>query len=305
VPSPADNPTTEEKVELGKMLYHDPRLSSTGTVSCASCHNLMLGGDDNRPNSMGVNGQTGGRSAPTVWNAAFNAVQFWDGRAASLEAQAAGPVSNPIEMGMKDWDGVVARLKAVKGYNEAFTRAFGENSISKDNATKAIAAYERTLITPNSPYDKYVLGDKAALTEQQVRGMNKFAELGCTSCHSGAAFNGAGSFQRFPVNDNAYFAAQYHFKKDKGLAEVSKNEADEHLWKVPTLRNIALTAPYFHNGSVKTLEEAVKIMGKLQLNKDLSKEEIADIVAFLEGLTGQFPKQTMPILPPTSGNTVN
>jgi cytochrome c peroxidase len=304
-PAPADNQTTEEKVELGKMLYHDPRLSSTGTVSCASCHNTMLGGEDNRANSMGVNGQTGGRSAPTVWNSAFNAVQFWDGRAPSLEAQAAGPVTNPIEMGMKDWDAVVARLKTIKGYNKAFAKAFGDDSVSKENATKAIAAYERTLITPNSPYDQYVSGDKTALTEQQVRGMTKVAELGCTSCHSGAAFNGAGSFQKFPVHDNAYFAAQYHFKNDKGLAEVSKNEADEHLWKVPTLRNIALTAPYFHNGSVKTLEEAIKIMGKLQLDKDLSKEEIADIEAFLEGLTGQFPKQTMPVLPPTLGSTVN
>ncbi|MDO9215154.1 MAG: cytochrome-c peroxidase [Methylococcales bacterium] len=304
-PAPADNPTTEEKVELGKMLYHDPRLSSTGTVSCASCHNTMLGGEDNRPNSMGVNGQTGGRSAPTVWNSAFNAVQFWDGRAASLEAQAAGPVTNPIEMGMKDWDAVVATLKTIKGYNQAFAKAFGDNSITKDNATKAIAAYERTLITPNSPYDQYVSGDKAALTEQQIRGMNKVAELGCTSCHSGAAFNGAGAFQQFPVHDNEYFAAQYHFKKDKGLAEVTKKETDEHLWKVPTLRNIALTAPYFHNGSVGTLDEAVKIMAKVQLDKELSKEEIADIVAFLDGLTGQFPKQTMPVLPPTSGKTVN
>lgn len=304
-PAPADNPTTEEKVELGKMLYHDPRLSSTGTVSCSSCHNTMLGGEDNRANSMGVNGQTGGRSAPTVWNSAFNAVQFWDGRAPSLEAQAAGPVTNPIEMGMKDWDAVVARLKTIKGYNQAFAKAFGDNSVSKENATKAIAAYERTLITPNSPYDQYVSGDKTALTEQQVRGMNKVAELGCTSCHSGAAFNGAGAFQTFPIHENAYFSAQYHFKKDKGLAEVTKNEADEGLWKVPTLRNIALTAPYFHNGSVKTLEEAIKIMGKLQLDKDLSKEEVADIEAFLEGLTGQFPKQTMPTLPPTLGNTVN
>lgn len=304
-PAPADNPTTEEKVELGKMLYHDPRLSSTGTVSCASCHNTMLGGEDNRPNSMGVNGQTGGRSAPTVWNAAFNAVQFWDGRAPSLEAQAAGPVTNPIEMGMKDWDEVVARLKTIKGYNEAFAKVFGDNSVSKDNATKAIAAYERTLITPNSPYDKYVGGEKDALTEQQVRGMNKMAELGCTSCHSGAAFNGAGAFQKFPVHDNPYFAAQYHFKKDKGLAEVSKKEEDEHFWKVPTLRNIALTAPYFHNGSVKTLDEAIKIMAKLQLDKDLSKEEVADIEAFLEGLTGQFPKQSMPALPGTPGKTVN
>jgi len=304
-PAPADNPTTAEKIELGQMLYHDPRLSSTGTVSCASCHNTMLGGEDNRPNSMGVNGQTGGRSAPTVWNAAFNKVQFWDGRAASLEEQAAGPVTNPIEMGMKSWDDVVARLKSIEGYQRAFEQAFGKDSISKDNATKAIAAYERTLITPNSPYDKYVEGDKAALTEQQVRGMEKVAELGCTHCHSGPAFNGGGMFQRFPINSNGYFEAQYHFKKDKGLAEVTKNEADEHLWKVPTLRNVALTAPYFHNGSVKTLDKAVTLMAKLQLGKDLSKEEVADIVAFLNGLTGEFPKQKMPVLPGTPGTTFN
>jgi len=304
-PAPADNPTTEAKVELGQMLYHDPRLSSTGTVSCASCHNTMLGGEDNRPNSMGVNGQTGGRSAPTVWNAAFNTVQFWDGRAGSLEEQAAGPVTNPIEMGMKSWDDVVARLKSIEGYQQAFEQAFGKDSISKDNATKAIAAYERTLITPNSPYDKYVEGDKSAMTEQQVRGMEKAVELGCTSCHSGPAFNGAGAFQRFPVNTNAYFEAQYHFSKDNGLAEVTKKPADEHMWKVPTLRNVALTAPYFHNGSVKTLDKAVTLMAKLQLGKDLSKEEVADIVAFLGALTGEFPKQKMPTLPGTPGSTFN
>jgi cytochrome c peroxidase len=304
-PAPEDNPTTAEKVELGKMLYHDPRLSSTGTVACASCHNTMLGGEDNRPNSMGVNGQTGGRSAPTVWNSAFNKVQFWDGRAASLEAQAAGPVTNPIEMGMKSWDDVVARLKTIEGYNQAFEQAFGKDAISKENATKAIAAYERTLITPNSPYDKYVAGDKEALTPQQVRGMAKVEELGCTSCHSGPAFNGPGMFQQFPVIPNSYFEAQYHFKKDKGLAEVTKNPADENLWKVPTLRNIALTAPYFHNGSIPTLEKAVTIMAQVQLGKDLSKEEVADIVAFLNALTGEFPKQSMPKLPGTPGTTFN
>jgi len=304
-PAPADNPTTAEKVALGRMLYHDPRLSSTGTLSCASCHNTMAGGEDNRAGSIGVNGHIGGRSAPTVWNAAFNTVQFWDGRAESLEAQAAGPVTSPNEMGMKSWDEVVVRLKAIEGYQSAFTKAFGKNSVSKDNTTKAIAAYERTLITPNSPYDNYVKGDKSALTEQQIRGMEKIAELGCTSCHSGAAFNGAGTFQKFPVNDNGYFEAKYDFKKDKGLAEVTKKETDEHLWKVPTLRNIALTAPYFHNGSVKTLEKAVTIMAKLQLNKELSDEETADIVAFLNALTGQFPKQTMPELPATPGQTFN
>ncbi len=304
-PAPADNPTTQEKVELGKLLYHDPRLSSTGTVSCSSCHNTMLGGEDNRANSMGVHGQTGGRSAPTVWNSAFNTVQFWDGRAPSLEAQAAGPVTSPIEMGMKSWDDVIARLKTIEGYQVAFEEAFGKNSITKDNATKAIASYERTLITPHSPYDKYAAGDTSALTAQQVRGLHKVQELGCTSCHSGPAFNGPGVFQPFPIHSNPVFAAKYHFKDDKGLAEVTKKADDEHLWKVPTLRNIALTAPYFHNGSVKTLDEAVVVMAKTQLDKDLSTTEVADIVAFLNALTGQFPKQSMPVLPTTPGRTFN
>ncbi|MGB4498558.1 MAG: cytochrome-c peroxidase [Methylococcaceae bacterium] len=304
-PEPADNPSTPEKIELGKQLYHDPRLSSTGTVSCASCHNTMLGGEDNRPNSVGVGAQTGGRSAPTVWNSAFNKVQFWDGRAATLEEQAAGPVTNPIEMGMKNWDEVTARLKTIKGYEVAFKEAFGENSITKENATKAIAAYERTLITPNSPYDKFVKGDKSALSAQQIRGMEKAAELGCTSCHSGAAFNGAGTFQKFPTIADGFLEAKYHFTKDKGVAEVSKKTEDEHFFKVPTLRNVALTAPYFHNGSVATLEDAVKVMAKVQLGKDLSKDETADIVAFLNALTGEFPKQTFPTLPATSGKTAN
>ncbi len=304
-PAPANNPTTPAKVSLGKMLYHDPRLSSSGTVSCASCHNTMLGGEDNRAGSVGVGGQVGGRSAPTVWNAAFNKVQFWDGRAASLEEQAAGPVTNPIEMGMKSWDDVVVRLENIEGYQAAFKKAFPKEAISKDTATKAIAAYERTLITPNSAYDKYVKGNKKAMTEQQIRGMNKAVELGCVGCHSGPAFNGPGTFQKFPVINNGALSARYKFKKDKGLAEVTKKKEDEHFWKVPTLRNIALTAPYFHNGSVKTLDRAVKVMAKMQLGKDLSKEEVADIVAFLDALTGEFPKQQMPVLPVSAGTTFN
>ncbi|MCK5356045.1 MAG: cytochrome-c peroxidase, partial [Methyloprofundus sp.] len=304
-PAPADNPTTSEKVALGKMLYHDPRLSSSGTVSCASCHNTMLGGEDNRAGSVGVGGQVGGRSAPTVWNAAFNKVQFWDGRAASLEEQAAGPVTNPIEMGMKSWDDVVSRLQSIDGYPALFKKAFGNDSISKDNATKAIAAYERTLITPNSPYDQYAKGNKKALTTQQIRGLNKVVELGCVNCHSGPAFNGPGTFQKFPVIDNAYLEKQYQLSDDKGLFEVTGKSGDEHLFKVPTLRNIALTAPYFHNGSVKTLEKAVKVMAKVQLGKKLSNAEVADIVAFLNALTGEFPKQTMPVLPGTPGTTFN
>ena len=304
-PAPADNPTTAAKVELGRVLYHDPRLSSSGTVSCASCHNTMLGGEDNRGGSVGVGGQVGGRSAPTVWNSAFNEVQFWDGRSASLEDQAAGPVTNPIEMGMKSWDEVVTRLQSIEGYQTLFQKAFGTETISKDSATKAIAAYERTLITPNSPYDKYVKGNKTALTDQQLRGMNQFSDLGCAGCHSGPAFNGPGTFMKFPTISNGYFEAQYKLSKDKGRAEVTKNKADENFWKVPTLRNVALTAPYFHNGKVKDLDTAVKLMAKLQLGKDLSKEELADIVAFLNALTGEFPKQQMPTLPSTPGRTFN
>jgi cytochrome c peroxidase len=311
-PAPADNPTTAAKVKLGQILFMDPRLSSTGTVSCNSCHNVMLGGEDNRPVSMGVDGQTGGRSAPTVWNSAFNSVQFWDGRAASLEAQAEGPVTNPIEMGMKKWDDVVKRLRAIPGYGKLFEQAFGTDSaISKENAVKAIAAYERTLITPDSAYDKYVNGDKQALTEQEVRGMNKFAEVGCANCHSGPAFNGpempagTGVFMKFPVYENKVFQSKYQIIKDKGRYEVTGKDTDKNTWKVPTLRNVALTAPYFHNGQVKTLDRAVELMAKMQLNKKLSDSEIEDIVAFLNALSGPFPKQSLPELPGTPGTTFN
>ncbi len=309
-PEPADNPTTTEKVELGKILYHDPRLSSSGTVACASCHNVMAGGEDNRSGSVGVKAQVGGRSSPTVWNSAFNATQFWDGRAPSLEAQAKGPVTNPIEMGMKSWDDVVARLKLIPGYSGLFAKAFtGSDVVTADNAAKAIAAYERTLITPNSPYDKYAKGDLTALSEQQQRGLQTFSVTGCASCQSGPGFNGSqhgqgvGDYIKFPGIENGALEAQYGFSKDLGRYEVTKNDADKHLFKVPTLRNIALTAPYFHNGKVKTLEDAVAIMAKTQLGKDLNPQQVGDIVAFLNGLTGEFPKQEMPRLPAYPGKT--
>ncbi len=309
-PEPADNPTTPAKVALGKMLYHEPRISANGVVSCNSCHNVMGGGDDNRSGSIGVRDQVGGRSAPTVWNSAFNSVQFWDGRAPSLEAQAKGPVTNPGEMGMKSWDEVIARLKAMPGYTEAFAAAFGAgDTVTVDNFAKAVAAYERTLITPNSPYDQYVKGNKAALTDQQVRGMNTFAEVGCVQCHSGAAFNGpqlpegTGFFMKFPLYQNGVMEARYNFSADNGRFDVTGNEADRHAFKVPTLRNVALTAPYFHNGTVKTLQDAVMVMGKVQLNKDLTEQQISDITAFLNALTGEFPKIEMPRLPTLANQT--
>ncbi|WP_088287513.1 cytochrome-c peroxidase [Ideonella sp. A 288] len=307
-PAPADNPTTPAKVELGKMLFFDPRLSSTGTVSCFSCHNVMEGGDDHRSTSIGVHGQKGGRNAPTVWNAAFHSVQFWDGRATTLEDQAKGPVTNPIEMGMSSLDGGVQRLKDIPGYRKPFEAAFGAGeSITIDNVAKAIAAYERTLITPDSPYDRYVKGEHKALTAQQVRGMEAFGQVGCVACHSGPAFNGPaqplgqGFYMRFPTFAANAYVAKYRLMDDAGRLASTGKEADKNLWRVPTLRNLAYTAPYFHNGSVKTLDEAVRVMAKTQLDKDLGEAQVKDITAFLEALIGAFPVQTMPMLPPTPG----
>ena len=308
-PTPADNPTTDAKVELGKMLFMDPRFSSTGTVSCNSCHNVMEGGDDSRSVSMGVHGKTGGRNAPTVWNSAFHSVQFWDGRAPLLEDQAKGPVANPIEMGMKDVETAMARVKKIPGYKTFFDKAFGENGMTVVNAAKAVAAFERTLITPNSPYDKYVKGDKKAMTQQQVRGMNKFAETGCTSCHSGAAFNGPqpklgeGFYVKFPTFDNDY-VKKYNLSADKGREEATGKATDRNMFRIPTLRNITDTAPYFHNGSVNDLNEAVRVMAKSQLNVKLAEKDVNDIVAFLGALTGEYPTITMPRLPATSGTSI-
>ncbi|WP_295399320.1 cytochrome c peroxidase [uncultured Thiocystis sp.] len=306
-PIPADNPQTEAKILLGKTLFFEPRLSEHGTLSCNSCHNVMAGGDDNRPNSIGMHDARGGRSAPTVWNAAFYSVQFWDGRAATLEDQAKGPVVNPIEMGMGDLDQAMARLKQIPGYQPLFAAAFPDETtpLSADNTAKAIAAFERTLITPHSPYDRYVKGDATALTEQQVRGMNSFAELGCTACHAGPNFSGptlpvgTGFFMKFPTYPGSAYDTQYGLLEDQGRYMVTKDQKDKHLWRVPTLRNIALTAPYFNHGGVPTLDQAVRVMAKAQLNKEVSDPQVADIVAFLNGLTGEFPEMSLPRLPGT------
>ena len=308
-PSPPDNPSSAAKVELGKMLYFDPRFSADGTISCFSCHNVMEGGDDHRPTSIGIHGQKGGRNAPTVFDAAFLSAQFWDGRVATLEDQAKGPLVNPVEMGMTNLDAVIDRVRAIPGYKPYFEAAFGKgDTVTMDNAARAIAAYERTLITPNSAYDKFVEGDKKALSPSAQRGMALFEQTGCPTCHSGAAFagptlaSGTGFFMKLPMFPDEALVANYDLAKDEGRYVATHNEADKHLWRVPTLRNLVYTAPYFHNGSVKTLPEAVRVMAKLQLNKSLTDDQVADIVAFLESLTGEFPQQTMPRLPPTPGN---
>lgn len=298
-PQPVDNPSTPAKIELGRRLFFDPRLSADGSVSCNSCHDLAKGGVDGRPVSLGVAGKKGGRNSPTVWNAAFNSTQFWDGRAASLEQQAVGPVTNPVEMAMPDGDAVAERLRAIPDYATAFAAAFPDHpEPTLANAGRAIAAFERTLITPGSPYDRYEQGEKTALTAQQQRGLATFNEVGCVACHSGPAFNGpqpslpmgTGFYQRFPTYTDNPLVAKYALDRDQGRYEVTHEEADRHMFKVPTLRNVALTAPYFHTGSVASLPEAVRVMGKVQLNRDLTETQIADIVAFLGALSGPFPK---------------
>lgn len=312
-PIPADNPQTPAKIELGKQLYFDPRLSIDGTVSCNSCHNVMEAGDDNRPTSVGVGGNKGERNAPTVYNAAFLSVQFWDGRAKSLEEQAAGPIVNKIEMGFPNHQLVIDRIQQIPGYVEAFASVFGgkgEAAVTITNVTKAIAAYERTLITPNAPFDRWVRGEKRAISKQAQTGAELFVSVGCIACHSGPAFagptlpEGTGFYQRFPTFPDSPYTAKYNLSADTGRFQVTQQEADKHMFRVPTLRNVALTAPYFHNGAVPTLEEAVRVMASTQLNKTLTDAEVAALVAFLETLTGEFPVQTMPRLPGVPGRTV-
>ena len=311
-PQAADNPSSPAKIELGKMLYFDPRLSSTGTVSCFSCHSVMEGGDDHRPVSMGVHGLKGGRNAPTVWNAAFHSVQFWDGRAATLEDQAKGPIANPVEMGMADVGLAVDRVRKIAGYQPYFDRAFGKgDNISADTIAKAIAVYERTLITPGSAYDRFVKGDKSALSAEQQRGMQDFVDAGCTSCHSGANFDGPtlpvgqGFYMKFPLYAASPYVTKYHLADDPGRYNATHNEADRNMWRVPTLRNLVYSAPYMHNGSVKSLDEAVRVMASTQLNRQLTAQQVREITAFLESLTGPFPDQTMPHLPPTPGDLLS
>lgn len=312
VPVPADNPTTKEKIELGKQLYFDPRLSVDGTLSCNSCHNVMSSGTDNRPVSVGVAGQKGGRNAPTVWNSAFLSAQFWDGRAATLEDQAKGPILNPIEMGMPSPEAAVDRIKSIPGYSTQFKQVFGgSDPVTYDNIAKAIAAYERTLVTPNSAFDRYMKGDKKTLSPAAQRGMKLAQSVGCTACHNGPNFAGPASlpvgqgfYQKFPTFTDNDYVTKYKLMDDKGRFEVTKDKADQHMWRVPTWRNVALTAPYFHNGSVATLDEAVRVMAKTQLNKDLTHEQVADIVAFLNSLSGEFPKQALPRLPDTPNTSL-
>jgi cytochrome c peroxidase len=288
-PEPVDNVSTPAKVALGKSLFYDLRLSAGKPMSCISCHDLSGSGANGRPNAELPDGRFSKHAVPTVWNAAFLTGFFWSGGAASLEEQTEGPLS---EMGLGDAQNVVVRISSMPGYAPLFAAAFGDQAVTLERVEKSLAAFERTLITPNSPYDQFVGGDVAALPIQARRGMGLFARLGCASCHSGVAFAGPdgapgrSNMAPFPVFPGSDYEKKY------ALLEPGRNS-----WRVAPLRNVARTAPYFHNGSVPTLDEAVRVMAKTQLSKDLTTEQVAELVSFLSGLSGDLPKIAPPVLP--------
>lgn len=301
IPTPADNQMTKEKVELGKKLYYDPRLSLSGVISCNTCHNLATYGVDAVETSLGHKFQTGGKNAPTVLNAGFHIAQFWDGRAKTLEEQAKGPILAPVEMAMPNPDLVIERLRTIEGYVNEFKKVFPNEKepITYDNVAKAIASFERTLVTP-SRFDEFLNGNTKALTQKEKEGLKIFMEKGCVSCHNGVAIGGE-MFQKFGIVK----PYKYQDPDDLGRYNVTKNEADKYVYKVPSLRNITRTYPYFHNGKVWDIKEAVKIMGETQLGIELTDEEIEKIVAFLDSTTGKIPESAlkMPVLPPSTPKT--
>lgn len=283
-------------VELGKKLYFDPRLSKSGFISCNSCHNLSMGGTDNIKTSIGHNWNKGPINAPTVLNSSLSIAQFWDGRAADLKEQAGGPIANPGEMASSHTLSVHI-LQSIPGYVADFKKVFGSDKVDIDKVTKAIAAFEETLVTPNSRFDKWLKGDKKAITDQELAGYNLFKSSGCIACHNGPAVGG-NTFQKMGIVE-PYKATS----GGDGRSAVTGKDADRFNYKVPTLRNVELTYPYFHDGEAATLKEAVDIMGRLQLGRKFSEDENAKIVAFLHTLTGDQPNFKLPILPASSDIT--
>lgn len=285
-----NNLITNEKVALGKTLYFDKRLSKDNTQSCNTCHNLNSFGVDNKPFSEGNDGGLGGRNSPTTFNAALHFTQFWDGREPDVEAQAGGPILNPVEMAMPNEDAVVKRLTGTDEYPDLFANAFPneQNPITYENLKKAIGAFERKLITP-SKFDDYIAGNDNALNEKEKEGLQTFINSGCVSCHSGSLLGGH-MYQKFGLFGN-YWEYTKSEKVDNGRFDVTNNESDKYIFKVPSLRNVEKTAPYFHDGSVNELSNAIKVMAKTQINKDLSEAEITKIENFLITLTADIPNK--------------
>lgn len=284
------NPLSFEKVALGHKLYFDKQLSKKGNISCNSCHNLATFGVDNLPTSPGDDGINGGRNSPTVLNAALHKMQFWDGRAKDVEEQAGMPILNPVEMAIPDKQFLVERLSNMEEYRRQFSKAFPgkENPLTYQNIQNAIAAFERKLLTP-SRFDAYLKGDKKAITAREKYGLATFINVGCVNCHSGVLLGGT-QLQKFGVFKN-YWEATGSKKIDNGKADISGKEGEKYMFKVPSLRNIDKTAPYFHDGSVGDLEKAVVIMADIQLNYKLSKDESTALVAFLKSLNGKVPEE--------------
>ena len=288
--------TAPEKVELGKMLFFEPRLSKSGFISCNSCHNLSLGGVDALPTSIGHNWQQGPINSPTVLNAEYGLAQFWDGRAKDLKEQAGGPIANPGEMGYTH-ELAVSTVNSMPDYQARFAAIYGKNSVNIDNITDAIAEFEKTLVTPNSPFDLYLKGDMSAISAEAKSGYQLFKDKGCTSCHNGPAVGGTMYMKMGLVKP-------FHTKNPaEGRIAVTGKEADKYVFKVPTLRNIELTYPYFHDGATWTLEEAVNTMAEIQLGQELTEVETKEMVTFLKSLTGEQPQIVLPILPPSNANT--
>ncbi|GAB0149529.1 MULTISPECIES: cytochrome-c peroxidase [Marichromatium] len=301
IEDPVDNPVTPEKVALGKLLFFDPRLSASGLISCNTCHNLGMGGDDNLPTSVGHGWQRGPRNAPTVFNAIFNVAQFWDGRAADLKAQAKGPIQAAVEMANEPAQ-VVATLQSMPEYVEHFAAAFPDapEPVTFDNTAKAIEAFETTLVTPNAPFDRFMRGEDDALSAEQKEGLALFINRGCTACHGGVNLGGQGYF---PFGLLKRPGADILPPTDKGRFEVTRSATDEYVFRAAPLRNIALTAPYFHSGAIWDLKQAVAVMGTAQLGSEIGEGEATKIAAFLEALTGEVPTITYPILPAETETT--
>ncbi len=284
------------RAELGKKLFFDPRLSKSGFISCNSCHNLSMGGTDNLKTSIGHNWQQGPINAPTVLNSSMNFVQFWDGRAENLKAQAGGPIANPGEMAFTHALAADV-LESIPAYVTEFKQVFGKEKIDIGQVTDAIAEFEKTLVTPNCRFDQWLLGNEDALTAAELAGYKLFTDSGCISCHYGMAMGG-GSFYRMGMVE------EYKAKSPaEGRKGVTGKDEDRFMFKVPMLRNVELTYPYFHDGEAETLSEAVNTMGRLQLGKKFTKEQNAEIVAFLRTLTGDQPSFILPILPPSTDKT--
>lgn len=281
-----------EKVALGQALFSDPRLSHDNTIACASCHSLKppLAGSDGRVTALGILGQEGEMNTPTVFNSALNFAQFWDGRASTLEEQAGGPVHNPKEMA-SNWQEVIGKLSKAKDYPEAFDRLY-HDGITSANIVDAIAAFERSLITTGSRFDNWLLGQNEALNEQEQEGYRLFKEFGCVSCHQGANIGG-NMYQKFGIFGDFLPAGRSPRASDLGRYNVTHKDEDRFVFKVPSLRNVARTAPYFHDGSARDLPSAVATMARVQLGREISPREIALIVQFLEATTGRYLDQPL------------